>query len=100
MRRLAVYLFVIVAFLLLPTWSSAHPMGNFSINHYARLVATRAGLDLYYVLDMAEIPTLTEKMEFSADPDPAVASAKQNAYLRAKCAELCDREPRTWIRCA
>lgn len=36
----------------------AHPMGNFSVSHYARLQPTSHSLELQYVLDLAEIPTL------------------------------------------
>jgi ABC-type nickel/cobalt efflux system permease component RcnA len=35
----------------------AHPMGNFSINHYSRLHFRAAGVQLTYVMDLAEIPT-------------------------------------------
>src|SRR5580692_6362391 len=35
----------------------AHPMGNFSINHYSRLHFRQSGVELTYVLDLAEIPT-------------------------------------------
>jgi len=35
----------------------AHPMGNFSVNHYSRLHFHESGVDLTYVLDLAEIPT-------------------------------------------
>src|ERR1035441_6921521 len=35
----------------------AHPMGNFSVNHYSRLHFRQAGVELTYVLDLAEIPT-------------------------------------------
>jgi ABC-type nickel/cobalt efflux system permease component RcnA len=35
----------------------AHPMGNFSVNHYSRLHFTQTGVELTYVLDLAEIPT-------------------------------------------
>ena len=35
----------------------AHPMGNFSVNHYSRLHFRHSGLELTYVLDLAEIPT-------------------------------------------
>jgi ABC-type nickel/cobalt efflux system permease component RcnA len=37
--------------------AAAHPMGNFSVNHYARLHFRETGLELTYVLDLAEIPT-------------------------------------------
>ena len=36
----------------------AHPMGNFSVNHYARLQFGAPGVQLTYVLDLAEIPRL------------------------------------------
>src|ERR1700712_2451595 len=35
----------------------AHPMGNLSVNHYARLEPGTKGVDVTYVLDLAEIPT-------------------------------------------
>jgi nickel/cobalt transporter (NicO) family protein len=38
-----------------PVWG--HPMGNFSVNHYARLEATAKGVELTYALDLAELPT-------------------------------------------
>jgi nickel/cobalt exporter len=37
--------------------AAAHPMGNVSINHYARLEAGAQGVNVTYVLDLAEIPT-------------------------------------------
>ena len=35
----------------------AHPMGNFSVNHYARIQPGVQGVEILYVLDLAEIPT-------------------------------------------
>jgi nickel/cobalt exporter len=40
--------------------ASAHPLGNFSINHYAAISVGAAGVELRYVLDLAEIPTFQE----------------------------------------
>ena len=37
--------------------ATAHPMGNFSINHYSCLHFRQSGVDLIYVMDLAEIPT-------------------------------------------
>lgn len=39
---------------------AAHPMGNFSVSHYAGLHVEREVLELNYVIDMAEIPTFQE----------------------------------------
>ena len=38
----------------------AHPMGNFSINHYAGIHVERDGVELRYIVDFAEIPTYQE----------------------------------------
>ena len=35
----------------------AHPMGNFSVSHYAKFNVTTRGIQLQYALDLAEIPT-------------------------------------------
>ena len=39
----------------------AHPMGNFSVNHYARIVPREGGADILYVLDLGEVPTFELK---------------------------------------
>src|SRR2546430_9116826 len=41
--------------------AAAHPLGNFSVNRYSRLDVARDGIQLRYVLDLAEIPTLDRK---------------------------------------
>ena len=38
----------------------AHPMGNFSISHYAAIHIERENVELRYFVDMAEIPTYQE----------------------------------------
>ena len=52
MNRATLFLLVAAPGLLL-----AHPMGNFSVNHYARVEVTATGVQLDYVLDLAEIPS-------------------------------------------
>ena len=46
----------------------AHPMGNFSVNHYARFEPAARGVEIVYVLDLAEIPTfeLLQKWNLTA----------------------------------
>ena len=36
---------------------TAHPLGNFSVNHYMKFEVTGAGVEISYVIDLAEIPT-------------------------------------------
>jgi hypothetical protein len=58
MSKLAV--FPVTLSLLTLTYAArlfAHPMGNFSVSHYTKLVVTAHGIDVQYALDLAEIPT-------------------------------------------
>ena len=41
-----------------PFVASAHPLGNFTVNHLSRVTAASDALRVRYVLDLAEIPTL------------------------------------------
>jgi ABC-type nickel/cobalt efflux system permease component RcnA len=64
--RLALIGLVLGAALLTPAVASAHPLGNFTINHYARAELSAGNLYLRYVLDMAEIPTFREQARVDA----------------------------------
>ncbi len=44
----------------------AHPLGNFSVNHVARVAISSDAVDVRYVLDLAEVPTFQERR--LADP--------------------------------
>jgi ABC-type nickel/cobalt efflux system permease component RcnA len=55
MRRLLVALVAACA-LAVPAAASAHPLGNFTINHFARVQVAGDRLYVRYVLDLAEIP--------------------------------------------
>jgi nickel/cobalt exporter len=44
-------------FLWCPRVTHAHPMGNFSINHYSKLALNDQEVHVDYILDFAEIPT-------------------------------------------
>lgn len=55
--------------LLLATLALAHPLGNYSINHYARFDVQAGGVFVDYVLDFAEFPTQQVKRGWRG-PDP------------------------------
>ena len=60
MRRLApvvAALAVFAALLAQPREASAHPLGNFTVNHYAGIELAGNRVFVRYVLDLAEIPT-------------------------------------------
>jgi nickel/cobalt exporter len=73
----------------LPRPLPAHPMGNFSINHYARFEAHPNRLFLRYRLDFAEIPTVTELRTIDADHNNAISDTERNRYLNLRAAQLC-----------
>ena len=41
--------------------ASAHPLGNFSVNHLSRVSISADRVDVRYILDQAEIPTVQER---------------------------------------
>lgn len=49
--------------ILVPLPLLAHPMGNFSISHYAGIRVEPGFIELRYLIDMAEIPTFQEMQQ-------------------------------------
>ena len=60
---------------------SAHPLGNFTINHFARLEVGSEKVMLRYVIDMAEIPTFQELQKITGNSDSLPSKAELNAYV-------------------
>src|SRR5437588_7128319 len=56
-----------VALALAPAAADAHPLGNFTVNHYLGVVVRPDAVILDYVIDMAEIPTFQERAVIEAD---------------------------------
>jgi nickel/cobalt exporter len=72
---------IVGAFLLWPLTAAAHPLGNFTINHYSRLHFAGGAVQVKYVLDYAEIPTF--QMKPDTDGDGTLAPAEADAFLDA-----------------
>jgi nickel/cobalt transporter (NicO) family protein len=51
----------VLAALALPAVAAAHPLGNFTTNHFTRIEVAGDRVYLTYVLDLAEIPTFQER---------------------------------------
>jgi nickel/cobalt exporter len=62
MKKLIVVLVAAAAFAV-PVAAQAHPLGNFTINRFARLEVSGHRLYVRYVLDMAEIPTYQARQQ-------------------------------------
>ncbi len=71
--------------LVLAALGLSHPMGNFSVSHYARLEVRGPGVDLVYVLDLAEIPTFdllrSWQLERTSPKERLEAKAREQAKL-------------------
>ena len=91
MRTLLNWLTSIVAIALVFLWvpfAEAHPLGNFTINHYAGLQIARDRVEIDYVLDMAEIPAFQEIRQFDLDRNPKADSIETAHYPADKCREI------------
>lgn len=89
-RRVAT---ILLAALLLPAFASlafAHPLGNFTINHFARLEISPSQVTVRYVVDMAEIPTFQEMQGIDTDGDGKTSEAEFNVYLARVTAEYAE----------
>ncbi|MDP9321867.1 MAG: sulfite exporter TauE/SafE family protein [Chloroflexota bacterium] len=61
MRRLVIgWALALLALPLGTVAASAHPLGNFTVNHFSRVTVLAGAIQVRYVLDLAEIPTLQE----------------------------------------
>jgi nickel/cobalt exporter len=78
MRKL-VLLAAAVCALAVTAAASAHPLGNFTINRFARVEVAGDRLYVRYVLDMAEIPTYEARQQ---GVDPRAYAARLARGLR------------------
>lgn len=77
MRRRASVIIIAFAFTILcPVAVAAHPLGNFTINHFSRTEIGSDEVHVRYVVDMAEIPTFQELQTIKADGDAAPSHAQ------------------------
>jgi len=74
----------VLAVILAPT-ATAHPLGNFTINHYAGIVVAASEIRLDVVLDQAEIPTFQERQRIDTSGDGALSDAEIEAERQVQC---------------
>src|SRR5437763_9493711 len=80
-------LFLIVA---LSNMAQAHPLGNFTINHFARIEVGDRQVRLRFVVDMAEIPAFQELRAMTAGESDTPSEAALDAYLQHVAAQYAD----------
>ena len=65
----------LLVFLSMAPAAFAHPMGNFSINHYSKIIPGAHTIAVDYIIDMAEIPTFQQMQDSAVVPkagDPSL----------------------------
>jgi nickel/cobalt transporter (NicO) family protein len=88
LRILAAVALALSAGWLVPSAAAAHPLGNFTINHYAGLAIAPDRIDLDIVIDMAEIPAFQERQDMDADGDGSVADDEAATWAAGACQAL------------
>jgi hypothetical protein len=80
----------VIALFVLPAIALAHPLGNFTINHYAgvRIETDRVLLDV--VIDQAEIPAFQARQKLDTNEDGEVSDPELEAGRVTSCATLAD----------
>src|SRR6202167_3591341 len=77
-HRRAGFVFLFVLMLSSAT-SFAHPMGNFSVNHFSKIKIGQQSIEIRYLIDMAEIPTFQEIRQ--SDFTPKADDPSTSRYL-------------------
>jgi len=87
-RRMGVLICtILICFVFVPV-AFAHPLGNFTINHYSGLQVSREAIVIDFVIDMAEIPAFQEIAAFDANGNGQPDAAEAAGYHAQKCASL------------
>jgi nickel/cobalt transporter (NicO) family protein len=68
--------------------ATAHPLGNFTVNHYDGLLLGPHLVRDLAVVDTAEIPTQQARHNVDVDNDGTVSPAEATSYAQAACAAL------------
>ena len=78
-------LVAVAAMLVVPAIAAAHPLGNFTINHYAGIRVEPEAIRLDIVIDQAEIPTFQARLGFDTDGDGEVSDDEANVGRETAC---------------
>ena len=80
MRRLLVLGIALVALVLTAAAAAAHPLGNFTVNRAAALTLSPGRVEVTYVVDLAEIPTVQAMEAIDVDADGVVSAEELQAW--------------------
>jgi ABC-type nickel/cobalt efflux system permease component RcnA len=87
-RRLSLTVLLLLAAHLSAPVAFAHPLGNFTTNHFAELRVSADSLSVDYVLDLAEIPAFQALAALDANGNGQPDENEMAAYRAEQCAAI------------
>jgi nickel/cobalt exporter len=78
----------VAVLLIAPATALAHPLGNFTINHYAALTIGRTSIGIDVVIDKAEIPAFEDRQAADTDLDGTVSDDEAATFAADACRDL------------
>lgn len=91
MKQKSIRLLIAVSLLtLMAVGVPAHPLGQLSVNHYLRLKmvsSPESGVEIRYVVDLAELPTFRETQLADIDASGEVTAGEMSTYLETVTAQ-------------
>lgn len=80
-HKTALRLSVLATLCALAVAALAHPLGNFTINHFVRISPSVDRVQLRYIVDLAEIPTFQALKSADHNSDGALSQAELDGWL-------------------
>ena len=87
-RGRAVGVAVFLGVLLAAPIASAHPLGNFTVNRFSRIVLLPGRARVDYVIDMAEIPTFQEMPTIDTNGDGSASPQELAVWATARASTV------------
>ncbi len=87
-KPVVAFLLSLAALALVVPAASAHPLGNFTINHYNGIRVEADAVVIDHVTDFAEIPTFGEKQSMDVNGDGTISATEATDYQHAACSGL------------
>lgn len=89
-RRAVATITALACLLLCGVAAFAHPLGNFTVNRFARVRVEAGTVRVRYVIDMAEIPAFQESQVMDSNRDGGVSAEESADYLERLAPRLAE----------
>lgn len=70
---------------------NAHPLGNFTVSHFARLEVQEARVNVRYIVEFAEISTVQEWEKIDTNGNRALEQAEKEAYAARQAQQYAEQ---------